>query len=48
MMNMINVESDSNIISIEELKNTIAEIASRAGYSGKVIFTYQMGVKSRF
>lgn len=38
MMNVINVESDSSRISSEELKEKILEIASKAGYSGRVIF----------
>jgi copper chaperone CopZ len=39
MLNIINVEIDPRATSVDEVKQKILEIASRAGFEGRVVFS---------
>ena len=39
MMNLIEIEIDPKIITIDEIKSRVLKIADSAGFSGKVVFS---------
>jgi copper chaperone CopZ len=40
MMNVITVETDTNVITNDEVKKEILKIAARGGFGGRVVFQH--------